>query len=144
MNKEVIFSFLFPFSLIEVLLRSTIFYHKIEEKAQIYQVPPARAPRIILCCTWSIHMCSVWWPKKSHLIHFHVSMFVMGTKWMFNKCCWMNFEQMPIFRALDFRARVAIPKSQQPAKPTTLLCKLLDWALGRCTHRYVKTTIWLS
>lgn len=86
MNKEVTFSFLFPFSLIEVLLHNTIFYHKIE-KDQICQMPPARAPRI-LCCTWSIHMCCLWCPKKSRLVHFHVSTFVMGY--------WMNYEQMPI------------------------------------------------
>lgn len=55
MNNEVTFSFLSPFSLIDLFLHSAIFYHKTEEETQNCLVPSARTSRKLL-----------------HLIHQHV------------------------------------------------------------------------
>lgn len=51
----------------------------------------------------------------------------------------------PSFQELGLQGVIAISRvSVQQKLFCTLLCKLLDWALGRCTPRYVRTTISLS
>lgn len=145
MNKEVT-SFLFPFSLIEMFLRSTIFYYKIEEKAQICQMPPARAPRI-LCCTWSIYMCSVsgglrraawfismfpclWWAQSGCSLN--------AVEWIMNKCL------SPSFQELGLQGPHCYSKESAASKTYNSFVQAAGLSPWEVYTQVCKTTIWLS